>query len=145
MSAVLDASALTLELPYDEMRLTSADTGEELLFTSDRPLEGSTWLLQPGPWMARPDGGVTMRLEDGRVSGEGPCGPYSASYRTDGVFISFDDVRGAGAEGCRRLRPENAFVAGLRRAVLLERDGSTVTFTDATGRATLTFEAPAGP
>lgn len=145
MAAVLDASALTVELGHDQLQLTSADTGARLTLVSTRPLEGSTWLLQPGAWMARPDGSVTMRLEDGLASGEGPCGSYSATYRSDGVFISFDDVRGANTGDCDRQRAENALVAGLRRAVLSERDGPTLTFLDAAGEATLVFAAATGP
>ena len=108
MVAVLDATSLSLSLPPDRLILTSTDTGDSLEFSSQRPLEGTTWLLEPGPWMRRSGGAVTLRLGAGTATGEGPCGPYRATYATDGRFITFADIEGAGVDACSDSRSETS-------------------------------------
>ncbi len=55
MTAVLDASAIRLDLPYDRLVLTSEDSGERLEFSSQVPLEGATWQSAVQPrWPAAP-------------------------------------------------------------------------------------------
>ena len=45
MVAVLDATAIWVELPADRLILTSADTDDRLELVSQTPLEGTTWWL----------------------------------------------------------------------------------------------------
>jgi heat shock protein HslJ len=145
MMAVLRATSLTLSLPPDQLVLTSSDTGERLGFVSQRPLEGTTWLLRA---RARPDDPgrtVTLMLQDGLASGEGPCGEYGATYVTDGLFITFSAVEAAAADTCSDPGSERALLAGLRSAVLVERDRSTLRLVDASGRVVLRFTSPTAP
>ncbi len=142
MTAVLDASAIRLELPYDRLMLISEDGGERLEFSGQVPLEGATWQLRSSIDGLRTDARVTLRLVDGVVSGEGPCGPYSASYVTDGVFITFRDARGARDQTCSELKVEKALLDGLRTAATVTRTPDRLQFKDARGATTLTW-APA--
>jgi hypothetical protein len=146
MAAVLDATAIGVELPADRLILTSADTAERLEFVSETPLEGTTW------WLSRTaaEGGtrderVTLRLEDGIASGQGPCGPFGANYVSDGHFITFSDARGARDETCSELRSEQALISGLRRAVRVERGRDRLEFVDAAGAPQLAFGRPFAP
>lgn len=146
MTAVLEATSMRLELPADRLVLTSSDTGERLEFASQTPLEGTTWWLE----RTAADAGtrnqrITLRLEDGIASGDGPCGPVSASYVSDGAFITFMDARGTGGGDCAELRTEQAFISGLRRAVSVERGRDRLEFADADGTVQLTFGRPFGP
>ncbi|MEX1295403.1 MAG: META domain-containing protein [Candidatus Limnocylindrales bacterium] len=146
MADVLGATAIRVELPADRMVLTSADTGERLEFASQTPLEGTTW------WLSRTaaEGGtrderITLRLEGGLASGDGPCGPYTARYVTDGAFITFTDVSGAGDGSCSERRSEQALISGLRRSVRVERGFETLALADARGRSQLAFGRPFAP
>ena len=146
MTRVLDATAIRIDLPADRLVMTSADTEERLEFLSQTPLEGTTWWLQ----RTSTEGGtrdqrITLRLEDGVASGEGPCGPYSASYVTDGVFITFRDTRGARDAECSELRTEQALIAGLRRSVSIERGRGQLSLRDASDSDTLSFGRPFAP
>jgi heat shock protein HslJ len=146
MTRVLDATAIRIDLPADRLVMTSADTEERLEFLSQTPLEGTTWWLQrTAAEGATRDQRITLRLEDGLASGEGPCGPYSASYVTDGAFITFSDARGARDEGCSELRTEQALIAGLRRSVAIERGLGQLSLRDASGGVTLSFGRPFAP
>ncbi len=146
MRNVLDATAIRIDLPADRLILTSVDTEERLELVSQTPLEGTTWWLQ----RTAAEGGtrdqrVTLRLERGIASGDGPCGPYSASYVTDGRFITFTETKGARDEECSEQRTEQALIAGLRRSVTVERGPGTLSFGDASGRDTLSFGRPFAP
>jgi len=144
MTAVLDATAIRLELPYDRLVLTSVDSGERLEFVSQSPLEGSTWLLQ-SPALLPADSRVTLRLEDGSVSGEGPCGAYTGEYAADGAFVTFRNLQGARDESCPTLRDEKALLDGLRGAVTLKRTPDQLRLLDARAVKTLIFTQPAAP
>lgn len=146
MIAVLDATAIRVELPADRLTLTSADTDDRLEFVSQTPLEGTTWWLSD----TAAEGGtrnerITLRLEDGNASGEGPCGPFSATYLTDGYFITFTDAQGARDGDCTELRTEQALISGLRRSVRIERGLGTLEFADALGMRQLSFDRPFAP
>jgi heat shock protein HslJ len=143
--AVLDATSLSLELPYDRLRLTSADSGEELEFVSQTPLEGSTWIVDGRIGGTRTDARVTLRLEDGAASGEGPCGAYGASYATDGVFITFRDVQGARDEDCSESKAEKALLDALRGAVTVARTPDRLDLLDARAVKVLRFGRPFAP
>ena len=146
MVAVLDATAIWVELPADRLILTSADTDDRLELVSQTPLEGTTW------WLSRTaaEGGtrderITLRLEDGVASGEGPCGPYTATYITDGAFITFTDATGSRDDSCSKRRSEQALISGLRRSVTIERGLDRLAFTDALGLSQLEFGRPFAP
>jgi len=120
--SVFEATAIELALPADRLILTSADTGDVLEYRARPALEGATWILAPPPATTGEDEIVTIRLEDGVATGYGPCGPYSAAYATDGLFITFSDVVGAGVASCTRAAEERKLLAALRQAVRVDRD-----------------------
>jgi heat shock protein HslJ len=142
MTDVLDATALILDLGYDRLTLTAAETGDALAFGSARPLEGSTWMLRGEGGAAGDAVRVTLRLADGIAAGEGPCGPFEATYVTDGVFITFRDVQGARDETCPGAAAEKAMLESLRSAARLERDGRELRLRDVGGQVVLAFELP---
>jgi heat shock protein HslJ len=143
--AVLDATSMSLELPYDRLRLTSSDSGEQLEFVSRTPLEGSTWIVDGSIGGTRTDTRVTLRLEDGAATGEGPCGAFSASYATDGVFITFRDVQGARDGDCPESRAEKALLDALRGAVTVARTSDRLDLVDARAERVLRFGRPFAP
>ena len=145
MVRVLEATSQTLSLPPDRLVLTSSDTGERLDFVSQRPLEGSTWLLAGGPGIPDPGSEVTLRLSDGVVAGEGPCGPYRGRYATDGVFVTFAGLEGAADDTCDDRKSERALLDGLRHAVRLDRDQPGLRLLSAFDEPTLRFSSPAAP
>ena len=145
MVSVLDATSLTISLPPDHLTLTSADNGDSLEFVSSRPLEGSTWLLATGPWFRGGANAVTLWLNDGALTGEGPCGSYSGRYVTDGLFITFADVMGAGDDECMDPQAERMLLAALRSTVILDRDQPQLRMRDARGGMTAAFMPPGRP
>lgn len=145
MVAVLDATALWAELSPDHLSLTSLDTGDSLELVSTSPLEGSTWLLAKFPVAGEPTENVALWLDDGRVSGEGPCGSISATYATDGYFLTFSDVAGEADKECPAATAERALLAAMRTVVRLDRDQPQLRMLDAFGAVVLRFKAPSGP
>ena len=145
MTAVLEATAVRLEVPADGLILTSVDTDERREFVIRNPLEGTTWWLERTGFGATEEERYTLRLEDGVAAGEGPCGPFSARYVTDGAFITFTDARGARDEACSELRTERALISGLRRSVRITRGPERLAFQDARGIDTLAFGLPFAP
>lgn len=144
MVAVLDSTSLRLDLPPDGLILTSEDSGDRLEFVSSWPLEGSTWQLVRLPKTRSPDNPVTLRLADGRASGEGPCGAYAGHYGTDGVFIGFSDFTGAATDPCDDRANEERLLKAFRRTVILDRSAPGLRLLDALGRTLATFERPTG-
>jgi heat shock protein HslJ len=120
--SVFEATAIDVALPADRLILTSADSGDKLEYRSRPALEGATWILAPPQASPGVDEIVTIRLEDGVATGYGPCGPYSAAYATDGLFITFSDVAGAKEAACARPADERKLLAALRKAVRVDRD-----------------------
>jgi heat shock protein HslJ len=116
-----------------------------LEFTASSSLEGTTWLLSRLPGAPKPDSTVTLRLDGGRVSGEGPCGGYSATYATDGVFLSFGDAEGSDDAECGQAQTEKALLAALQSTVVLDRTRPEVRFLDARGKVLARFEDPGRP
>jgi heat shock protein HslJ len=114
--SVLGATTLDVSLPADRLVLTSRDSGDALEYRALAALEGTTWLLAPGR-----DEIVTIRLEDGVASGYGPCGPYSAAYATDGLFITFSRVADAGDGSCASSAEERRLLGALREAAIVDR------------------------
>ncbi len=145
MIAVLDATSSILALPPDRLIITSSESGDSLEFVRASTLEGTTWLLSSMARGKNPSTTVTLLLDGGRAGGEGPCGPYSGGYTTDGVFITFTDVSGAGDADCDERGPERALLTALRRAVRLDRAGDDLTLLDAGGTRTARFSSPGTP
>jgi len=116
---VLAATSAYLVLSPDMLTLTADDGGTALEYRADPPIEGTTWLRAPVPAGDR-DAWTSLRLEDGLATGSGPCGPYAGSYVSDGLFITFSDLRGTGVAECDRAKEERAFLAAMRSAVRLE-------------------------
>jgi heat shock protein HslJ len=145
ITAVLDATSLSLRLPPDRLILTSNDGGDALELVSSTPLEGSTWLLSHLPDSPSLASTVTLRLAGGQATGEGPCGAYSATYATNGVFLTFRDVEPAGGVECGQAQAENALLAALRSTVLLDRSQPQMRFLDARGEVVARFKNPGGP
>jgi len=142
---VLEATSQWLSFPSDGLVITSAETGASLEFVSSRPVQGSTWLLDRIPGSKRPSDAVTLRMSGGLASGEGPCGAYSASYVSDGRFITFSALEGAGDDACETPGLEKALLSALRRTVGFEREEAQLQMLDARGSVTARFESPAGP
>jgi heat shock protein HslJ len=140
--SVIDATSSALSLPPDRLVITSADSGDALEFVSASTLEGSTWLLSSLAKGKKPDDTVTLRLEDGTARGEGPCGPYSGSYTTDGLFITFTELTGAGDMDCAERAQERVLLNAMRRAVRLDRTDGDLTLLDASGARTARFTSP---
>lgn len=145
MLAVLDSTFVSLDLPPDRLVLSSIDTGDRLEFVASAPLEGSTWLLAAIPGRPNADTPVTLRLEAGLVTGEGPCSPYTGRYASDGVFIRFHELSGAGVDDCAEKKRQREFLAALGRAVLLDRNQPQLGLLDARGEAVARFKRPTGP
>ncbi len=145
MLSVLGATSLELSLPAEGMILTSADTGASLAFVSQRPLEDSTWLIDPAALGVDPGTTITLRLSGGTAAGEGPCGPYGASYVTDGYFITFHDPVGSGANDCSAATSERRLLDRLRQAVMLDRDQPQLRLRDAFGRTKLRLTSATAP
>ncbi len=142
--AVLDSTAVRLELEPDQLVLTATE-GDSLEFTSTQPLESTTWMMVKLASADRVPELVTLRLEAGVVSGQAPCGPFSATYATDGRFITFGDVAVAGDDSCDLFPLERELRAVLRSAVMLDRDHPQLRLRDAQGRIIARFKAPSGP
>lgn len=143
--AVLDSTSLRVGLPPDRLVLVSDDTGDRLEYVSTIPLEGTTWVLarlRGSPAGTEP---VTLWLEDGLVSGEGPCGPYRGSYATDGVFISFGQLVGPESATCAERARQADLLKALRNAVVLDRPNGRLRLLDIAGRTLARFASPGGP
>jgi heat shock protein HslJ len=143
--SVLRAPSVSLSLAPDRLVLTATDSGDSLSFVTSTPLEGSTWLLGSIPGKPRPKSPVTLHLEDGLVSGEGPCGPYTGTYATDGLFVAIGDLQGAGDADCPRRERQRELFSALERAVLLERDRPVLDMLDAQGDLVARFKRPGAP
>ena len=143
--AVLDATSQTIELPPGRLLLISADSGERLEFVTSTPLEGSTWLLARLPGSSRSDDDITMRLSDGELNGEGPCGAYHGRYETNGVLLSFSELAGGDTDGCGQVRRQRRLLNALRSTVLVDKTTPSLRLLDAFGRVTASFGHPGGP
>lgn len=143
--AVLTSDDLELDLPPDRLVLTDRASGDSLELVSSAPLEGSTWLLREIAGRGSPGTPVTLRLDDGRLAGEGPCGPYQGDYTTDGRFMRFHDLHGTAGAGCDARVQQRALLLALERTVLIEREPPRLRLLDAAGRLVATFTRPPGP
>jgi heat shock protein HslJ len=145
MLSVLGTAALHLSLPPDRLVLTDPVSGDQLDLVTSTPLEGSTWLLAEIPGVGLRRGPVTLRLDGGLLSGEGPCGPYQGRYATDGRLIRFKELQGAGIERCTAREAQRKLLVALERAVVLDRDQPQLRLLDAAGTLVARFRRPPGP
>jgi heat shock protein HslJ len=145
MLSVLGTAELRLSLPPDRLVLRDPVTGDGLDLVTSTPLEGSTWLLAEIPGLGPVRGPVTLRLQDGLLSGEGPCGPYQGRYTTDGRLIRFQELRGAGIQRCTDREAQRKLLLALGRAVVLDRDQPQLRLRDAAGMLVARFRRPPGP
>ncbi|CAN5625917.1 hypothetical protein BH24CHL9_BH24CHL9_12830 [soil metagenome] len=139
--ALLRAEALVVELPAGRLILRDPRSGERLVFTSERPLEGPTWQLTGLGDRDLPDLTVTLRLEGGTVSGEGPCVPYAGTYRTNGPLIELSDLQ-VDEQACPRRGYERAFLRALRQTAFVDMRGPDLILQDAAVRAVATLRRP---
>jgi len=143
---VLESDPLRLDLPADRLTLTATESGDRLEYVASVPLEDTTWQLERAARAGRPSQPVTLRLADGVISGQGPCGPYGGTYASDGRFITLRDLEPSGRAGCPRADVERALLADLAAAVLVERSRPGLRLLDARGRVVARFStAAAGP
>jgi heat shock protein HslJ len=142
---VLDATSLSLQLPPDRLILTAHGSGDSLELSSASPLEGTTWLQSRLPEAPAPDSTMTLRLDAGRATGQGPCGSYSGSYASDGVFLTFADIVGSDDEECGMSRTEKALLAALRSTVMVDRARPELRLLDAAGRVLARFKDASRP
>jgi heat shock protein HslJ len=145
MLDVLRAPSVTLALAPDRLRLSTDGTRDALELVTVTPLEGSTWLLGSIPGKPRPKAPVTLRLDDGVVTGEGPCGAYAGTYQTDGLFVSIRDLRAEAEADCPRRERQRELFSALERATLLERDQPVLVMLDAQGQLVARFKRPGAP
>lgn len=141
--AILASPSLTLDLPLDRLILVATDSGDRLEFVASTPLEGTTWLLAAIPGSRGSEGTVTLRMDEGRLAGEGPCGPLAGRYVAEGVFITLDDISAADVTDCTRKAEQRALLDALRAAVMVEREDPGLRLLDARGQLLATF-SPAG-
>jgi len=141
---VLDSEAMRVDLPADRLVLSDIETGDQLAYEAASPLEDTAWHARSPAAPSATADPVTLRLEDGVVSGWGPCGTYGGKYATDGRFLT---IRGlAGPPSCPAQRRQRRFFADLTATVLVERVGTGLRFLDARGRVVARFSpAAAGP
>jgi heat shock protein HslJ len=144
IKAVLGSEAMRIDLPVDGLILTDIQTGDRLEYEAATPLEGSAWRSQGLAAHSARGEPITLRLEDGVVSGWGPCGSYGGEYVTDGRFITIRNLAGPGS--CPAARRQRRYFADLAAAVLVERVGTGLRLLDARGRVVARFRPPAaGP
>jgi hypothetical protein len=92
-----------------------------------------------------PQDPVTLRLADGSLGGEGPCGPYRGRYASDGVFITISAIEGAPGRGCAARRQQRQLLRALEHSVMLDRPNAQLRLLDAFGTMTARFTRPGGP
>jgi heat shock protein HslJ len=145
MAAVLRSPSVTLALAPDRLTLMATGTDDALELVTSTPLEGSTWLLGSIPGKPRPKTPVTLRLDGGVVNGEGPCGAYTGTYRTDGLFVAIRGLRASAEADCPRRERQRELFSALERATLLERDQPVLDMLDAKGQVVARFKRPGAP
>jgi heat shock protein HslJ len=141
--AILASGSLTLDLPLDRLILVATDTGDRLEFAASTPLEGTTWLLDAIPGSRGSEGTVTLRLDGGTLSGEGPCGPFAGRYVAEGVFLTVADISAPDVSACTRKAEQRALLDALRATVLVERQDPGLRLLGARGQLLAAF-SPAG-
>lgn len=128
------------------------DGGDALTFSAEQPLPlvATEWRLDG---IATGTDAVTSTLAgteatatfdgEGRVSGNGSCNQYGASYSVDGDSIEIGGDVMSTAMGCEPdvMDQEAAFLSALQRSATFSIEGSTLTLSDDEGVFLLSFVA----
>ncbi|MEN6346375.1 MAG: META domain-containing protein [Armatimonadia bacterium] len=105
------------------------------------PVEGVDWYLsvcQGTPII--PDSGVTLRLTDGRLGGNGGINQYFGSYKLDGNKIATSDLGMTKMAGPGPLMiQESTYVHALSLAATFRVSATTLELADATGKVVAVF------
>lgn len=107
------------------------------------PLDDTAWILEslPGRTLL-PGVPVTLRFEEGRVSGSDGCNRYGAPYRTDGGFhLAGSMVTTQMACSAAAMEQAGAYAHALRRARAARIDGARLVLTDERESTLATFTA----
>lgn len=109
---------------------------------SPDPLADTNWVLvslngQP----AIADTQVTIRFEDGQLSGTEGCNRYSTSYKTDGNKLTVDKNVVSTMMACAEpiMAQAAAYIAALTGAVTYRIEGGQLTLFDGSGKSLATF------
>jgi len=90
---------------------------------------------------------VTAEFKGGRVTGTAGCNTYFASYKVDGNKLTISQA-GSTMMACADpavMAQEALFLQGLSKAATYQITGDTLTISDASGKASMTFQATATP
>jgi len=105
-------------------------------------LAGSEWRpAKIGGVELASDSGVFLGFAgDGRVTGHGGCNSFFGSYKLADGAIQFDDLGGT-RMACSQpvMDRESSFMKALAEAKTFVRDGTTLTLSDGTGKASVSF------
>jgi heat shock protein HslJ len=153
---ILDATSLSVSLPPGALELRSDDDGRTLRYRAGVTLEDEQWVLdrRAGRRLGS-DEVVTLFLvpddttseggvRSGTITGEGPCGPYGGTYRTDGLLVRFDEVAGSSGS-CEDPAAERRYLRTLRAAAFAEVRGLGLSLLDDEGERLLAFTSPGSP
>lgn len=149
-------SAATFSIQGDSLELRTADGALAVGFAAASPaaaepteaefaLEGPIWqltsFLDASGAQAAAAVEATMRLEEGRASGNASCNRFFTAYVVEGSQLSFDQA-GSTMMACPEpmMSQEQAFLTNLGLVASYEIAGAQLTLLDADGVAVLTFE-----
>jgi heat shock protein HslJ len=150
---ILDATSLSVSLPPGALELRSDDDGRTLRFRPGVTLEDQQWVLdRRSNRRLESDEVVTLFLvpdepasqdgvRSGTITGEGPCGAYEGTYRTDGLLVRIDEVAGP-AGSCADRRAERRYLRALRQATFADVRGLGLALLDGRGQPQLVFTTP---
>ena len=118
---------------------------------TSQTLEGPVWKLQSytnvqgQTVQAVANANVTAEFKDGRVTGTAGCNTYFASYKVDGNKLTISQA-GSTMMACADqavMAQEALFLQSLSKAATYQITGDTLTISDASGKASMTFQATA--
>jgi heat shock protein HslJ len=152
-------SAATFSIQGDSLELRTADGALAVSFAAASPataepaepaeaefaLEGPIWqltsFLDASGAQAAAAVEATIRLEEGRASGNASCNRFFTAYVLEGSQLSFDQA-GSTMMACPEpmMSQEQAFLTNLGLVASYEIAGAQLTLLDADGVAVLTFE-----
>lgn len=96
-------------------------------------LNGTLWSFDGGTTK------VSLAFEDGRISGQGPCNSYFATYSQDGFKLSFGII-GATKMNCQNvMQEETAYFTNLKDTVSYKIDKGFLILYNFTGQPIMRF------
>ncbi len=111
-------------------------------------LESTTWTLSADSKLGVDLGtvDVTMRFENGTVSGSSGCNRFTGSYTLDGDSLTIKPGVASTMMACPepQMAVEQAFLALLPTMTTAAVDGETLTLSDASGQPILVFDHISG-